>query len=219
MEKKATGKQISYLKYILQENKLVLCDLIQKDYDQLTHNDICLLFKKCDVTPCVNIKGLDYIIKTENEDYIIGEQFYKKTGNKIMDIIAFKNLMVLDYDVKSYSETSKSELLNVITDRLGKTQYSFSLYETYGGYHVYCTSNRFDYRDHSTHSLMKQLECDRFYIGFTKYVGFAVRLNRKSNRNEPFIERFVTKINQDFANDKLEKLVQFKDTLIGIEHV
>jgi hypothetical protein len=214
MEKKATDKQISYLKYILQEKDLLLHTLIQKDYNQLTHNDICSLFKKCDVTLSVNMKNLDYIIKTETEDYIIGEQFYKKTGNKIMDIIAFKNLMVLDYDVKSYSETSKSELLNAITDRLKKTQYSFSIYETYGGYHVYCTSNRFDYRDNSTHSLMKQLECDRFYIGFTKYVGFAVRLNRKSNRNEPFIERFVTMINQDFADDKLERLVQFKDALI-----
>jgi hypothetical protein len=214
MEKKATDKQISYLKYILKEKKVGLCDLIQKDYDQLTHGDICSLFKKYDVPPSINMKNLQYIIKTEAKDYIIGEQFDKTTGNKIMDIIAFKNLMVLDYDVKSCSEITKSELLNTIIDRLKNTQYSFSIYETYGGYHVYCTSNRFDYRHNSTHSLMKLLECDRFYIGFTRYVGFAVRLNRKPNRSEPFIESFVTRINQDLANVELEKLVEFKDTLI-----
>ena len=215
MEKKATDKQISYLKYILQEKDLALHTLIQKDYTQLTHADICSLLEKCDIPISVNIKNLDYIIKTETKDYIIGEQFYKTTGNKIMDIIAFKNVMVLDYDLKSYSETTKSELLNTIIDILSGTDYSFSVYETYGGYHAYCTSKRFDYRNNSTHSLMKQLGCDQFYIGFTKYVGFAVRLNRKPNRDESFIEQFVTKINPEFADNKLERLVEFKNTLIA----
>lgn len=214
MEKKATDKQISYLKSILQYRNLQLCDFVQKDYSELKHSDICLLFKQFDVPVSVDIRNLDYIIKGETDDYIIGEQFSKKTGNKIMDIIAFKNLMVLDYDLKGCSEKTKSELLKTIIDRLRVEQYSFRIYETFGGYHVYCTSKRLDYRDHSTYSLMKRLQCDPFYIGFTKYVGFAVRLNRKPNRDEVFIERFVTSINEPLVDKDLERLVLFKDTLL-----
>jgi hypothetical protein len=213
MEKRATDKQINYLKGILRERNLRLQDLLQKEYDQLTYDDICSLFKRCDVPFSIDMRNLEYIIQRETDDYIIGEQFNRKTSNKIMDIIAFKNLMVLDYDIKDCKIT-KSDLLKYITDRLSVKPYSFSIYETFGGYHVYCTSNRFDYSHHSTHSLMKDFGCDQFYIGFTKYVGFAVRLNRKPNRNEVFIERFVTRINESLVDNSLEKLVQFKDNLI-----
>lgn len=214
MEKKATDKQISYLKSILQEKDLQLCYFLQKDFSELTHSDICSLFKKFAVPVSVDIRNLDYIIKEETDDYIIGEQFNKRTGNKIMDIIAFKNLMVLDYDIKGCSEKTKSELLKSIVDRLSVEPYSFRIYETFGGYHVYCTSKIFSYKSHSTYSLMKRLECDPFYIGFTKYVGFAVRLNRKPNRDEVFIERFVTNINKQLVDKDLERLVLFKDTLL-----
>ena len=214
MEKKATDKQIIYLKSILNEQNVKLQDLSKKDYDDLTHGDICYLFKKCDVPPSVNVRNLEYIIKEQTEDYIIGEQFNKTSGLKIMDIIAFNNVMVLDYDIKGCSETSKSDLLKSIISRLKDEPLSFSIYETFGGYHVYCTSKRFSYKSNSTHSLMKRLGCDPFYIGFTKYVGFAVRLNRKPNRDEVFIERFVTKINESEIDKDLDKLVDFKDTLL-----
>lgn len=212
MEKKATDKQIIYLKHILNESRLQLTDLTEKHYDQLTHIDICRLLKKCDLPVSVDMRNLEYIIKQETDDYVIGEQYNVQTGEKMMDVLAFKRLLVLDYDVKHNSNITKSELLRTLIDKLNTQPYSFSIYETYGGYHVYCTSEEFGYNDHSTHSYMKHLGCDRFYIGFTKYVGFAVRLNKKSNRDETFIERFVTKINPELIDLKLENLVKLKDT-------
>jgi hypothetical protein len=212
MEKKATDKQIIYLKHILNESGLQLTDLTETHYDQLTHTDICYLLKKCNVPVSVDIRNLRYVIKQETDDYIIGEQYNVKTREKMMDVFAFKRLLVLDYDVKQNSSLTKDELLRTLIDKLITQPYSFSIYETYGGYHVYCTSEEFGYNDHSTHSYMKSLGCDRFYIGFTKYVGFAVRLNKKSNRDEIFIERFVTKINPELIDPKLQRLVELKDT-------
>lgn len=213
MEKKATDKQIVYLKHILNELGLQLTDLTTKHYDQLTHSDVGHLLKKCDLPVSIDVRNLEYIIKQETDDYVIGEQYNLKTREKMMDVLAFKRLLVLDYDVKHNSNITKAELLRTLKDKLNNEPYSFSIYETYGGYHVYCTSKEFDYRHHSTHHYMKHLGCDRFYTGFTKYVGFAVRLNKKSNRDETFIERFVTRINPELINLKLENLVKFKDTL------
>jgi hypothetical protein len=212
MEKKATDKQIFYLKHILNQKGLQLSDVTQQSYDKLTHTDICQLFKQCDVPVSVDIRNLDYIIKQETDDYIIGEQYNVNTREKIMDIFAFKRLLVLDYDVKQNSSLTKDELLKMIKDKLKDQKYSFAIYETFGGYHVYCTSEEFDHRKNSTYSFMKSLGCDRFYIGFTKYVGFAVRLNKKYNRDEKFIERFVTRIHPELIDPKLQRLVEFKDT-------
>jgi hypothetical protein len=222
MEKKASIKQIKYLTYLLESDNKTLDMFTDKTIDQLTHLDIRILFSKLHVPITVDLRNFNYIINKDTDDYTIGTQYNKSTNQRIMDIISFKNLMVLDYDVDKKVESKdlkqkKLELLETIENRLSETEYQFLVYETYSGYHLYCISHIFRYNEHSVHKLMEMLGCDKFYIGFTRYVGFAVRINKKPNRDEVYIERFVKKINENIpCIDKLVNLIKLKDNIINI---
>jgi hypothetical protein len=225
MEKRASFKQIQFLQYLLKEEGKSLSDFTDKTFAELTHIDIMSLYSKLYVPVTVDLRCFEYVIDRETDDYIIGTQYNKITSERIMDIMSFKNLLVLDYDVpipktlidKDILKSAKEELLEQIIDILKSRDYQFHIYETYRGYHVYCVSETFDYSDHNVHKLMNDLGCDRFYIGFTRYVGFVVRLNKKINRNDPYIERFVQIINKHIpANDRLVRLVKLKDSLIKV---
>jgi len=215
MDKKATLRQIVYLNYLLQNTGKVLSDISSKDYEELTHSDIKTLYYQLNVPLSIDLRNFEYIIIEETDHYIIGHQFNKRTKEKIMDIISFNSMMMLDYDVKKgENPLAKQTLLKDIIDKLSEYPYTFYIYETFNGYHVYCTSKFFDYKNHSTHTLMKQLDCDQFYIDFTRYVGFVVRLNKKKNRDEKYIERFVTKIGNEPDINILLDLLRLKDRLL-----
>jgi len=62
--------------------------------------------------------------------------------------------------------------------------------------------------------LMKTLGCDQFYIGFTRYTGFVVRLNKKKDRDEKYIERFVAKLGNEPDINILLDLLRLKDRLL-----
>lgn len=218
MEKKASLRQIVYLNYLLRNEGKVLSDITSKDYEELTYSDIKKLYYQLNVPLSIDLRNFEYIIQEETEHYVIGHQFNKTTKEKIMDIISFNSMMVLDYDIKKDDTLKKDEakqiLLNSIIDKLSEYPYTFYIYETFNGYHVYCTSKCFDYKKHSTHTLMKRLGCDQFYIAFTRYTGFVVRLNKKKGRQEKYIERFVAKMgNQPDINLLLDLLI-LKDRLL-----
>lgn len=210
----ASIKQLNYLKHILESENLQLCNVTNKSLYELTHNDIVLIFKKLNVnmyTP--NFKNKKYIIEKETDDYIIGKQIHQYNDNIIIyNLLSFKNLLVLDWDIKD--NISKIDLLDKIKKLLSNTQLTFLIYETYNGYHAYCISKEFDYKSHLTTKFMNSLECDKFYISYTRKVGFVIRLNKKQDRNEEFIEKFICKINDYHINPKLKFLIEMKDLLI-----
>lgn len=226
MEKKATLRQIVYLNYLLRNEGKVLSDITSKDYEELTYSDIKTLYYQLNVPLSIDLRNFEYIIKEETDHYVIGHQINKTTKEKIMDIVSFNSMMMLDYDIKKDHETNqplaketnphlaKETLLKYIIDKLSEYPYTFYIYETFNGYHVYCTSKRFDYKKHSTHTLMKKLGCDQFYIGFTRYTGFVVRLNKKKDREEKYIERFVAKMGNEPDINLLLDLLRLKDDLL-----
>lgn len=220
MEKKASLRQIVYLNYLLRNEGKVLSDITSKHYEELTYYDVKTLYYQLNVPLSIDLRNFEYIIKEETDDYIIGHQFNKQTKEKIMDIISFNSMMVLDYDIKKDNDddndhdTKKQILLKYIIDKLSEYPYTFYIYETFNGYHVYCTSKFFDYNKHSTHMLMKTLGCDQFYIGFTRYTGFVVRLNKKKDRDEKYIERFVAKMGNEPDINILLDLLRLKDRLL-----
>ena len=221
MEKKASTKQISYLKYILNSQDYKLSNFTTKSFDELTHTDITKLFSELDIPISVNITNLKYVIDKETPEYVIGKQYNTKTNTKIMDLISFKNLMILDYDIpkdKNLDDKNLDELKRVLLGKIEGTlklyPYTFLIYETTNGYHVYCVSKRLEFTDYNTIKLMQNLGCDKYYIGFTRKLGFVTRLNKKSGRIESFIERFIKQVNDYPILQELLDLVKLKDELL-----
>jgi hypothetical protein len=58
---------------------------------------------------------------------------------------------------------------------------------------------------------MNQLHSDPFYISFSQYSGFVIRLQKKSEND--FVERFIKQINNYTIIPELTYLINTKDVL------
>jgi hypothetical protein len=144
-----------------------------------------------------------YDILNQTDDYIVARQ-HNARGSLL--IMAFKQLLVCDWDNLTLEEVTE------IIERSGLT---FRIYKTYNGYHGYCTSKAFAHGSFATLQLMYQLKCDNWYISFTKVNGFVVRLQKKLGRDESYIEKFERIMGNDEEREDLIQLVHVKDTALG----
>lgn len=213
MNNKATNKQINYLESILISENITLNTLTDKNITELTHKDITLIFKKLDTPITPFLQNTKYIIKKKiNSHCFIGQQI---THKKVMDLIVFTNLCVIDWDISDLYPT-KTILLEFLKEFLKTFEYTFFLYETFKGYHGYIMNHTFDYYHRNTVKLLQSLKCDPFYIGFTRKIGFVVRLNKKTNRNETFIEFFCCQINDFPILPELQELIDIKAKFLNL---
>jgi hypothetical protein len=215
MNNKATVKQLNYLQSILKTDNINLNTLTNKSLKELTHKDITSIFKKLDTPITPFLQNTKYVIKKEiNKHCFIGQQIKINPTKTVMDLIVFDNMCVIDWDVSDEFPT-KPLLLEFLKKFLKTFEYSFLLYETFKGYHGYIVSHTFDFYSRNTVKLLQSLKCDPFYIGFTRKVGFVVRLNKKTNRNETFIEKFCYQINDFPILPELQELIDIKETFIN----
>lgn len=228
-----TPKQLVYLTHVYNKNDPTrqLLEFIQiyfkeiKDIKDLTKSQISLLINKC-IIPKVNLSNFRYIFTDfKNNTFKIQDKYIPYTyvkgiqknikNNKSIEILCFFKLLVLDYDLCEEYNT-KEKLLNFITLLLEKEKETFLIYETCNGYHVYCVSNYFNYYKKDTLNYMKKLKCDTFYASFSSKVGFVVRLEKKEDRNEEYVERFIKRINNYATLSDLMELIKIKNNYIKI---
>mmetsp|Transcript_65962 Transcript_65962/g.121720 ORF Transcript_65962/g.121720 Transcript_65962/m.121720 type:complete len:578 (+) Transcript_65962:98-1831(+) len=114
--------------------------------------------------------------------------------------ITYPNILAVDIDVKD--GTPKEVAAQIVKDHADQRGLTFRLYETDRGMHAYCTSETFNFRDEQTWKLMKDMQCDLYYIAFVAFRGFAMRLSpkpyvdvdirlpiQKSDFNQEFVKR------------------------------
>lgn len=218
---RATQKQIGYLQYVLDSEGLELGNFTSKDIHSLSHKEVKEILDKIGVPITPNLKDYRYIIDHQDPSlgYIVGRQLSVKKGTE-MKVICFMDMVVIDWDNVNRSEpsegvscrTSKDELLDRIKCHLSQFPYTFYIYETQNGFHGYIMSERMFYGNYQTIKLLENLLCDQFYIGFTRKVGFVVRIQKKEGREERFIERFVCQVNNFPILEELQQLVKIKDS-------
>lgn len=152
-----------------------------------------------------------YHINRQTPNYIILEQF-NTDKEKELDLISFSNILICDWD--------NIELSCIRGLLANYPEMIFRIYQTYNGYHGYCTNRYFHHASFSTHQLLYALKCDNWYISFCKINGFVTRLSPKKNRIEPFVEKYIETVNNDNDDDNKElndllDLVYLKDTLLS----
>jgi hypothetical protein len=154
----------------------------------------------------INTNNLKYYFYSQTEDYYIADQVHVNS-NKTLRVIGLANCMVVDWDNVD---------LDTVLNTLQKTNCTFAVYQTFNGYHAYCLSHKFPHWKEESLDVLKQLQCDPIYIQFTKSCGYVVRLSPKDSRNEKFVERYITTVNQDKSPilPELLELVSFKDSLL-----
>lgn len=183
--------------------------LLDKSYnslDELSQDECKLIIKvlkKNGLFMKTSINTRNYTL----EDIEIGDGYgiynqHNLYKNSNMNIIIFDNLMILDYDNITYDE---------VRNILGEVDETFMIYKTYNGYHAYCVSTAYGHKNYRTLQLMYDLKCDQVYISFCYEYGYCVRLSKKINRDEKFVEEFVSIIGTKPEDKDLVSLVNIKD--------
>jgi hypothetical protein len=181
-------------------------DALDKLYHQLTDSGVSamnfdLLEKNADTieraAPFLlqSIKREQELIETK-KDYYVARDVLTNTY-----YICYKDVLMLDID--------RNDVID-IQSRLEREQDKcFSVYKSRNGYHIFCLSHRFKYRDRQTTEFLLKYDCDFYYTAYAYIRGFSVRLNRKFTENEnDEMYSFVGYIGDRSKTDKaLQKLV------------
>lgn len=170
------------------------------------------------------VKRDQVLIKT-SDDYYIARDILTNTV-----YICFKDLLTIDIDVDTDKNTDinldinndinldkntdiKLDINNdeKIMDYFSKLSETFRIYKTPRGYHIYCTSKRFPYRDKDTISYMLNNFCDKYYCVYSYIRGFSTRLNNKFNNQGQIVYEYIGKTNGE-EDCKLVKLVNLMES-------
>jgi hypothetical protein len=122
-----------------------------------------------------------------------------------MRVIGFRDILVIDVDNKPFED---------VVATLENSPFTFWVYRTMNGFHVYVMNMTFDLQAFETWQLMYKLGCDPWYISFTKMYGSIVRIEPKPGRDERFVEEFVSQINNCGIDETIRHIVTFKDSLL-----
>lgn len=119
------------------------------------------------------LSNIDYEYGWQKSDICPDGKFY---------YLKFYDLMMLDYDNVTYSE-----LIKILEE--WKSKYTFKIYKTFRGYHVYLVSELINHKN--AKQLMEDLKCDYWYLTFAASNGYKIRLSVKLEREEEYIEKFI----------------------------
>jgi hypothetical protein len=144
----------------------------------------------------------------DNTDYYVARDILTNTV-----YICYKHLLVIDIDV--YKQDDPTEIYKIF-QLLDDSEYLFHVFQSRNGYHAFCVSEEFDYKQQKTIELMMTFQCDFFYAFYCYLRGFCVRLNRKmneyfdlmSNKDHSSIYSFIGTFGSGEESERLSDLVQ-----------
>lgn len=129
------------------------------------------------------------------------------TSFEAMYYIKFFSMLCIN--VNNITQSELASILKVYLSEL-----TFAIYETTRGYHLYCVSCQFAFRDtlarYIEHAFKVSSEC----IQFTMHNGWHTRLTHRTN--DTFVERYVGRLGSQPVDSDLETLLEFKDAVASV---
>jgi len=122
-----------------------------------------------------------FFVLEHNQSYELGYTYLTSAHDSLIKYIKFFDLLTIDYDLGP--KENKDSLLKRIKSILPLTL-SFKIYETWNGYHVFLMSCPILHNSEEMMKLSYKLGSDPWYILYSKYYGYSIRLSEKSGRNE-----------------------------------
>jgi hypothetical protein len=186
--------------------------ILKRDYPNLSnitkedYKNLILELKKMGLflPVFINKNNYEFTDIEKTKYYTVSDQ-HNKIKNTTMKVMVLKNMMMLDYDGISLEE---------VKNFLKKSNEKYEIYKTFNGYHAYCLSKSYYFRDYKTLQIMKTLGCDELYISYCYNLGVCVRLSKKQDREEDYIEEYVCSFGNNNENDTLRNLLIKKDKLL-----
>lgn len=145
-------------------------------------------------------RGLIHAIKNPQKLIETTEDYYVAI-DMLTDYIyiCFKNMMVFDIDTTKYYTLDDTFIIN----HFSKKHQCYRIFKTRNGYHVFCISQEYNYRDLNSAKLMLENFTDYYYIVFSYIRGWCVRLNRKEYEKSRVIYKDLGVHGQGTVSKKL----------------
>ena len=125
----------------------------------------------------------------DNQTILENTADYYIAHNAINDMIYInmKNVLMLDID------SNNPEFLDKIKD----STETFDVYKSGSGYHAFCISKTFDYKDINSYANIVELySSDCLYVLFSYVKGWCVRLNLKHNETRENVYEYIGRFGQ-----------------------
>ncbi|NBO99450.1 MAG: hypothetical protein EBU90_04885 [Proteobacteria bacterium] len=104
--------------------------------------------------------------------------YYVASDNATSTVyMCYRDVLMIDIDLK-HQELEAAEVLDYF-DNI--PNYAFKIFQSARGFHVFCISQRFHYRDPLVIQFMLSHFADFYYTVYAYIRGFSVRLNPKFN--------------------------------------
>lgn len=160
---------ISFLKILNDE------DEIEKYYNK--NIDLKSIKRNLEGVKLLSPSFLQYI--KNPQELIETTETYYVAKDKLTDYlyICFKNLMMIDIDINNYYTLSEKYIKN----HFSKKQECYRIFKSRNGFHVFCVSKEYNYRDLSSIKTMLENFSDYYYSVFCFIRGWSVRLNKKED--------------------------------------
>ncbi len=141
----------------------------------------------------------DQILLETNEEYYVAKDIQTNTI-----YICFKNLMMIDIDMHKV----KLHQDDIIAKFKQSKEHCFRIVKSKNGYHVFCTSAPFPYRNQQSIQFMLEHSCDFYYSIYAYIRGYSVRLNPKfAEANNNIYTDLGTFGNNSLLDSQLDTLV------------
>ncbi len=128
--------------------------------------------------------------------------------------ICYKSLMMIDIDTKNIPDITDKFIIDHFSAFDDKC---FRVFKSGGGYHVFCVSEEFDYRNTETVKFMLDNFVDFYYCVYCYIRGFSVRLNKKfyEHTDTPLYQDMGLCGNTQLVKQSLQELVDKHITLVA----
>lgn len=164
------------------------------------------------------------------ENYEYGWQESPLCQDNKMYYLLFYDLMMLDIDddhrsiserisvneISPISNTDSEDKLKRIETVANELNLTVRVYTTYNGFHVFVTSQSIH---HTNAQFLKECTlkfgADVYYRLFSERTGYKVRLNRKLNRSEQCVAKYLIKFGEQSEDPGLLSLLQIHDEYLA----
>lgn len=130
-------------------------------------------------------------------DYEYGIQESKYCLNNEMYYLKYFDIMMLDYDNKSLEE------IYLLLDK----RFSYRIYKTFKGYHVFIVSNRINYNEQIQLVITSLFKADTMYSYYSYFNGYNIRLTPKIGYDERVTNEFIGTFGDSPADPDIENIL------------
>jgi len=188
-----------------------------KNYEDITNHEFENIIRNPNISMFKIVKGnnpiKNFIVTKYSTDYEIGYTFLTNTTrDSLIKYIKFYDLLIFDYDLNS-ENNDKLVLLNKIKENLPH-KYSYKIYETYNGYHVFFMSFPCLHNSDKTINFSYKVGSDPWYITYSKFFGYSIRISPKKNRNEEYVHKFICDYGDGIMHEKCKNMINIMEKTI-----